>query len=149
MDAQHRAISLEGCSAAMDMAGKDQTFKPTPRIADPEMMQSVDKSGNGRFGYRLQFETEQTAGAFEIPFPDGVPGIAGQGGIENPCHLRTGIQPMDELQRGFLMALQPHRQGAKSAQRQEAIIAAGIESHIAMGLLQPRRMRLVGAAEGD
>ena len=123
----------------MDMAGKDQAFKPAPGIADPEMLQPVDKGGHRRLGDRLQFETEQAAGAFEVAFPERMAGIAGQGGIEYPRHFRPRAEPVRQRQRRLLVTLQPDRQGAQAAQGQEAVVAAGGKAHIAVGLLQAAR----------
>jgi len=47
------------------------------------------------------------------------------------------------------MALETDGQGAQAAQRQEAIIAAGGKTHIAVGLFQPLGMAFVGAHRAD
>ena len=57
------------------------------------MLQPVHKGGDRRFGHRLQLEAEQAAGALEIALPQGMAGIAGQGGIEDAGDFRPGLEP--------------------------------------------------------
>ena len=40
MDAKHRAFRCEGPDRALDMGRNDQTFKPAPGPAQPEMLQA-------------------------------------------------------------------------------------------------------------
>ena len=47
------------------------------------MLQPIHKSGHGSFRNRFKDHAEQPAGAGEIPFPQGVAGIAGQRGMQD------------------------------------------------------------------
>src|ERR1700704_5768576 len=132
MDTQHRPFRREGLGRAPDMRRNDQAFKPAPGIADPEMLQPIDKGGDRRLGSGFQDQSEQAAGARKILLPQGMTGIAFQGGVQDAGDLGPGLQPTRQGEGGLLMPRQAYTQGAQAAQSQEAVIATGIKAQIAV-----------------
>ena len=121
MDAKDGPFGRKGPYRPMDMGRNDQTFKPTPGPAQPEMAQAIDKSGDGGFGHRLQHQPEQAAGAGEITLPQGVTGVAFQTRVQDAGDFRARRQPARQRQARFLVARQPDRKGAQAPQPQPAV----------------------------
>src|SRR5260221_297954 len=75
---------------------------------------------------RLEDDAEEAAGAGEIALPQVIAGGAGKGRVEHLMHLRPFGEPGGDGEARLNLALQPHAHAAHAAQRQPAIVRAGI-----------------------
>src|SRR3546814_9040467 len=102
--------SSDVCSSDLD----HQAFVAAPACADAEQLDAVDQRRRRLLPAGLESEAEESGRAGEVAAPDGMAGIGRQGRIEQAVDLRPLVQPLGQLQRVGLMALQPHRQGAQA-----------------------------------
>src|SRR5262249_20381538 len=78
--------------------GESQALIPSPRRADAEQAQAVDKpvGARGRDLWR-ELHGKEAIGAEKIPLPQAVPGIAGKRRIKDARYLWLVLQPGDDL----------------------------------------------------
>ena len=111
----------------------------------PKCCKPSTKAASAASRHRLQNHAEQAAGAGEIALPQGMAGIAFQGGIE-ACAATSGRASSQRasVSAGFLMARQPHRQGAQAPQPRKQSSPLAYRPRSPWVCVQPRGMALVG-----
>ncbi|MNI73500.1 hypothetical protein D3C73_1295120 [compost metagenome] len=87
-------------------------------------MQRIDEALDISVVRLVQLKGQQAVTALEIPLPQGMAGVSGQGRMEHPLHLRLRLQPMGDFQRLTLVHLQSRRQCPGAAQHQVSVVRA-------------------------
>lgn len=99
------------------LGGGDKTLITAPAVAQPKQGQGVDEGGKFGLGIVLfEGETKEAGRAPEIPLPEMMFGMAGQGGMENLVNQWHGLQPFGHRQRRLFVLPQPGGQRMKAAQ---------------------------------